>query len=47
MASLSVVLCAHNEERVLEACLQRLSFADEIVVLLDRCTDGSEALARR
>lgn len=47
MASLSVVLCAHNEEPVLEACLQRLSFADEVVVLLDRCTDGSEAIARR
>jgi glycosyltransferase involved in cell wall biosynthesis len=47
MASLSVVVCAHNEEPVLEACLQRLSFADEVVVLLDRCTDGSEAIARR
>jgi glycosyltransferase involved in cell wall biosynthesis len=47
MASLSVVLCAHNEEAVLERCLQRLTFADEVVVLLDRCTDGSEAIARR
>ena len=47
MASLSVVLCAHNEEAVLEACLRRLSFADEVVVLLDRCTDGSETIARR
>lgn len=47
MGSLSVVLCAHNEDSVLEACLQRLTFADEVVVLLDRCTDGSEAIARR
>lgn len=47
MASLSVVVCVHNEERVLEACLQRLTFADEVVVLLDRCTDASEAIARR
>lgn len=47
MATLSVVLCAHNEEPVLEACLQRLTFADEVVVLLDRCTDGSEIIARR
>jgi glycosyltransferase involved in cell wall biosynthesis len=47
MAALSAVLCAHNEEPVLERCLQRLSFADEVVVLLDRCTDGSEAIARR
>jgi glycosyltransferase involved in cell wall biosynthesis len=47
MGALAVVLCAHDEEQILEACLQRLSFADEIVVLLDRCTDGSEAIARR
>ena len=47
MATLSVVLCVHNEESVLDACLQRLTFADEVVVLLDRCTDGSEAIARR
>jgi glycosyltransferase involved in cell wall biosynthesis len=47
MAALSVVLCVHNEEPVLEACLQRLAFADEVVLLLDRCTDGSEAIARR
>ena len=47
MASLSVVLCVHNEEAVLEACLERLSFADEIVVLLDRCTDRSSDIARR
>jgi glycosyltransferase involved in cell wall biosynthesis len=47
MAALSVVLCVHNEEPVLEACLQRLTFADEVVLLLDRCTDASEAIARR
>lgn len=47
MASLSVVLCVHNEEPVLEACLRHLSFADEIVLLLDRCSDGSESIAQR
>ena len=45
--SLSAVVCAHNEEAQLEACLLRLRFADEIVVLLDRCTDRSEEIARR
>jgi glycosyltransferase involved in cell wall biosynthesis len=40
------VICVHDEEARLEACLRRLSFADEIVVVLDRCTDGSEAIAR-
>lgn len=47
MPSLSAVLTVHNEEDKLEACLRRLQFADEIVVLLDRCTDNSEAIARR
>jgi len=47
MASLSVVLCVHNEEAVLENCLQHLAFADEIVVLLDRCTDRSAEIARQ
>jgi glycosyltransferase involved in cell wall biosynthesis len=46
-ATLSAVLCVHNEEKQLEACLRRLRFADEIVVLLDRCTDRSEEIARR
>ena len=44
---LSAVICVHNEEARLEGCLRRLSFADEIVVLLDRCTDRSEMIARR
>jgi glycosyltransferase involved in cell wall biosynthesis len=47
MPSLSAVLTVHNEEDKLEACLRRLQFADEIVVLLDRCTDNSEVIARR
>ena len=45
MAKLSVVLCVHNEERRLGRCLDALGFADEIVVVLDRCTDRSEAIA--
>lgn len=47
MAKLSAVVCAHNEGARLDACLAKLAFADELVVLLDRCTDGSEAIARR
>ena len=47
MALLSAVLCVRNEEERLESCLRRLAFADEIIVLLDRCTDNSEAIARR
>ena len=44
---LSALVVAHNEEDQLEACLKRLVFADEIVVVLDRCTDGSAAIAQR
>jgi glycosyltransferase involved in cell wall biosynthesis len=44
---LSALVVAHNEERQLEECLSTLRFADEIVVVLDRCTDGSKAIAGR
>jgi hypothetical protein len=33
--TLSALVIAHNEERRLAACLERLRFADEIVVVLD------------
>lgn len=42
---LSVFICVRNEEVRLEQCLRNLRFADEIVVLLDRCTDSSRAVA--
>jgi len=43
---LSAVICVHDEEARLEHCLRHLQFADEIVVVLDRCTDRSEEIAR-
>ncbi|MBV9859529.1 MAG: glycosyltransferase family 2 protein [Alphaproteobacteria bacterium] len=43
----SALVVAHDEERQLAACLERLAFADEIVVVLDRCSDGSRAIAER
>ena len=42
---LSAVISVHNEEHQLRDCLATLGFADEIVVLLDKCTDGSKAIA--
>jgi glycosyltransferase involved in cell wall biosynthesis len=42
---LSALVVVHNEEVQLAQCLERLRFADEIVVVLDRCTDGSRAIA--
>lgn len=44
---LSALVVAHNEEAQLAECLETLRFADEIVVVLDRCTDGSRAVAAR
>lgn len=44
---LSALVVAHNEERQLAECLESIRFADEIVVVLDRCTDGSAAIAKR
>jgi glycosyltransferase involved in cell wall biosynthesis len=43
---LSALIVARNEEERLAACLERLRFADEIVVLLDRTTDRSAEIAR-
>ena len=44
---LSALVVAHNEEAQLADCLERLVSADEIVVVLDKCTDGSKAIAQR
>ncbi|MBO6784262.1 MAG: glycosyltransferase family 2 protein [Alphaproteobacteria bacterium] len=42
---LSALVVAHNEEDQLADCLSSLSFADEVVVVLDRCTDSSRDIA--
>jgi glycosyltransferase involved in cell wall biosynthesis len=44
---LSCLVVAHNEEARLPDCLASLAFADEVLVVLDRCTDGSKAIAER
>ncbi len=45
--ALSALVVAHNEEDALPGCLAGLAFADEIVVVLDRCTDGSKSVCDR
>jgi len=47
MSTVSALVVAHNEEANLDACLSHLDFADEILVVLDRCTDASEDIARK
>ncbi|HXP32320.1 MAG TPA: glycosyltransferase family 2 protein [Stellaceae bacterium] len=43
---LSALVVARNEAAQLAQCLAPLAFADEVVVVLDRSTDGSAAIAR-
>lgn len=47
MTRLSALVVARNEADQLADCLDCLGFADEIVVVLDRCTDDSRAVASR
>ena len=42
---LSALVVAHDEEARLPDCLAALAFADELVVVLDRCTDRSKEIA--
>lgn len=44
---LSALVVARNEADQLADCLTALSFADELVVVLDRTTDGSAEIAAR
>ncbi|MBM5782608.1 MAG: glycosyltransferase family 2 protein [Pelagibacterales bacterium] len=44
MTKISAVIVAHNEERKIEGCLKSLDFADEIVVVLDKCSDSTKEI---
>ena len=43
---LSALVVCHNEAHQLDDCLRLLTHADEIVVVLDRCTDASREIAQ-
>jgi glycosyltransferase involved in cell wall biosynthesis len=43
---LSAVVVVHDEEAQLAECLKTLGFVDELIVVLDRCTDRSKEIAR-
>ena len=47
MINLSVLVIVHNEEKQLKACLETVKFADEIVVILDKCSDKSKLIAKK
>tara|TARA_B100001123_G_C15017809_1_gene910249 strand:+ start:102 stop:872 length:771 start_codon:yes stop_codon:yes gene_type:complete len=43
--SISALVTVHNEEKILSSCLEKLQFCDEIVVILDKCSDKSKNIA--
>ena len=47
MINLSVLIVASNEEKQLKDCIETVKFADEIVIVLDKCTDKSKKIAKR
>lgn len=47
LASLSVIVITKNEAHNIQACLQSVSFADQIVVLDSGSTDGTPDMARK
>lgn len=44
---LTALVVAHNEEAVIAGCLETLAFADELIVVLDKCTDSTAEIATR
>ena len=47
MVNLSALIVVNNEEKQLQECLQTVKFANEIVVILDKCTDKSKKIAKK
>lgn len=47
MKKLSVVLSVYNEEALLEEALKSVQFADEIIVMNNSSTDGTEKVAKK
>ena len=47
MKELSVLLVIHNEEKQIESCIKTVLFADEIVVVLDKCNDNSHKIVKK
>lgn len=47
MSKISAVIVAHNEEKKIEECLKSLDFVDEIVVVLDKCSDRTKEIVQK
>lgn len=44
---ISGLIVAHNEEEMIEEALRTLDFCDEIIVVLDKCTDSTKKIATK
>lgn len=44
---ISVVIIAKNEEEIISTCLESVKWADEVVVVLNDSTDGTEKVAKK
>ena len=47
MINLYVLIIVCNEEKQLKECLETVKFADEIVIILDKCKDKSKIIAKK
>ncbi|MBI2595319.1 glycosyltransferase family 2 protein [Candidatus Daviesbacteria bacterium] len=48
MTAISIVVIAKNEEEIIEGCLQSVSWADEIIVVIDdKTTDNTAKIAKK
>ena len=47
MVKISALILAKNEERNIKACIETLSFVDDILVIDDFSTDKTKAIADR
>ena len=45
--TISALVIVHNEEKILSTCLEKLQFCNEIVIVLDKCTDNSKNIASK
>ena len=45
--NISAVIVAHNEEEKIADCLKTLDFVDEIIVVLDKCSDNTKKIAQK
>ena len=45
--NISALLIARNEQDIIKNCLESLSFADEIIVILDRSVDDTTLICNK